>query len=177
MFTTILLSVLLALALSAVVCLSVKLYKSGSGKLSPGEEITDTMIREMLVKNGYQIVEDKENPDWIHFEVDSVKYFIRICEVFCEIHSGMLLQKEYYDPALTRHLCDNAMRSINCCHLRYDAEHHALLSTVFSIQKSYAHLQSSFYDMMQCMQYGYTVFNDLYHKAVKEQNSSNKCFS
>ena len=83
MFTTILLSVLLTLTLSAVVYLCVKLYKSRSDKLSHGEEITESMIRKMLKENGCIIVEKEEDPDWIEFQLDGRQFFIRGCDSYC----------------------------------------------------------------------------------------------
>jgi hypothetical protein len=177
MFTTILLSALITLTLSAVVYFCVKSYKSRSDKRSQREEITESMIRNMLMEKGCNIIEDEGNPDWIRFEKDAVHYFIRIRGMFCEVHCAMQFSKENYDPALTQKLVDNEMRNITCCHMWYDEEHSSILSTVFSIQKTYDHLQSSFYDMIQCIYYGYNVFNDFYQNAAKQMSNDNKYFS
>ena len=167
-----------AVTLTVVVVLCILLYRQ-SKKQKKSTVITENMVAEMLKKEGYQVVEVKSSPDWIHFEYDSVKYFIRVCGEFCEIHTGILLQKEQFEPGLTKYLCDNEMRNITCCHLWYDEPNHALLCTAFGIQKSFEHLQSSFYNMMQCIQYGYSAFNDLYQEKIKggESNKGNRFFS
>lgn len=167
-----------AVTLAAVVGQCILLYRQ-SKKQKKSTDITEEIVVEMLKKEGFLVVEVNASPDWIHFEYDSVKYFIRVCGVFCEIHTGIFLQKEQYEPGLTKQLCDNEMRDITCCHMCYDEAYHALRCTVFSVQKSFEHLQSSFYDMIQCIQYGCSAFNDLYQEKIKdgELNKGNKFFS
>lgn len=179
MFTTILLSVLLTLTLSAVVYLCVKLYKSRSDKLPNGEEITESMIRKMLKENGCIIVEKEEDPDWIEFQLDGRQFFIRVCDSYCEVHAGMRLEASYYNPAIARDLCNNEMRRYTCGHIWYDASNNGLFITVFSINKTYRHLKTSFYDMIQCVYYMLNTFGNLYHEKVngREINNDNKIYS
>ena len=88
---TVLLSVLLALALSVVVYLCIKLYKRNSNRLSHGEKITESMIRKMLKENNCIIIDDKQNSGWIEFQFDGRQFFIRVCGSYCEVHTGMRL--------------------------------------------------------------------------------------
>lgn len=179
MFTTILLSVLLTLTLSAVVYLCVKLYKSRSDKLPNGEEITESMIRKMLKENGCIIVEKEEDPDWIEFQLDGRQFFIRVCDSYCEVHAGMRLEASYYNPAIARDLCNNEMKRFTCGHIWYDDANNGLLVTVFSINKTYKHLKMSFNDMIQCIYYMLNTFAELYHEKVngRETNNDNKVYS
>lgn len=175
---TIILLAFSVVTLAAVVALCFILHKQ-SKRQKESTDITEDMVADMLMKEEYQVVEVKSSPDWIHFEYNSIKYFIRICGDFCEIQTGMLLQKEHFEPGLAKQLCDNEMRNITCCHMRYDETNHALICTVFSIQKSFEHLQSSFNNMMQCIQYGYESFHALYQekKQESEANKGNRFFS
>lgn len=179
MYTTILLSVLLTLALSAVVVLCIKLHKHNSNFLSPGEEITDSMIRKMLKEYNCIIIDDNPNPDWIGFQFDGRPFFIRVCGSYCEVHTGMRLEASYYNPVIAKDLCNNEMRHYTCGHICYDDANHGLLVTVFSINKTYRHLKASFYDIIQCVYYMFNTFSDLYHENAnsREINNDNKIYS
>ena len=176
---TVLLSVLLALTLSVVVYLCIKLYKRNSNRLSHGEEITESMIRNVLKENNCIIIDDKQNSEWIEFQFDGRQFFIRVCGSYCEVHTGIRLGPSYYDPAIARDLCNNELRQFTCGHIWYDDANHGLLVTVFSINKTYRHLRNSFYDMIQCVYYMVNAFGDLYHEKVngREINNDNKVYS
>lgn len=178
MFTTILLSVLLTLTLSAVVYLCVKFYKSRSDKLPHGEEITESVIRKMLKENNCTVIEDNPDTNWIKFKLDGRHFFIRVCGSYCEVHAGIRLDR-YYNPAIVRELCNNEMRNFTCGHIWYDEANSGLLVTVFSIDKTYAHLKASFYDMIQCVIYMFNTFGELYDGKTngKEINNDNKIYS
>ena len=179
MFTTILLSALLTLTLSAVVYLCVKLYKRNGNKLSPGEEITESMIRKMLKENNCIVIDDNPDPDWIEFQLDGKQFFIRVCGSYCEVHTGARLEASYYNPAIARDLCNNEMKRFTCGHIWYDAANTALLVTVFSINKTYKHLKISFHDMIECAYYMLNTFGELYQEKVngREINNDNKVYS
>lgn len=179
MFTTILLSVLITLTLSAVAYLCVKLYKRNGNKLSPGEEITESMIRKMLKENNCTVIDDNPDPNWIEFQFDGRQFFIRACSSYCEVHTGMRLESSYYNPAIARDLCNNEMKRFTCGHIWYDDANNGLLVTVFSINKTYKHLKMSFNDMIQCVYYVLNTFAELYHEKVNGRgiNNENKVYS
>ena len=173
MFTTILLSVLLTLTLSAVVYLCIKLYKSRRDKLSHGEEITESMIRKMLNENNCTVIDNDPDNDWIRFKLDGRHFFIRVCGSYCEVHAGIRLDRYVYNPAIARDLCNNEMRNFTCGHIWYDEANSGLLVTVFSIDKTYVHLKASFHDMIQCVIYMFNTFGELYDEKTKGRETSN----
>ena len=178
MLTTILLSALLGMALTVVLWVFIRWYNRNQDNPS-GEVITDSMVRKMLKEKGCSVVDDNENPDWIQFMYDGKQFFIRVCGSYCEVHAGMFLEKSRFDTDITRNICNNEMRNITCGHMWYDEANSRLLVTAFSIHKTYKHLKISFYNMLQCVYYMFSTFDELYHQQAhgNDTNVNNKMYS
>ena len=106
--------------------------------------IEDYNLRKMLKENNCTVIDDNPDPDWIEFQLDGKQFFIRVCGSYCEVHAGIRLDSSY-NPAIVRDLCNNDMSHFTCGHIWYDEDNSGLLVTVFSINKTYAHLKASFY--------------------------------
>lgn len=158
-----LLLIVSAATFAAVVALCAVLYKRSSRSAKDGE-ITVPMIREMLIEKGCRIIDDSQNPEWINFEFDSMIYSIRVHAIFCEVHCGGTLPYPISRPDLADHICKNELREFSCGHAWYDSSGNSLRITVFSIQKTYDHLQNSFLDMIQCIHFLCNSFIEIYNK-------------
>ena len=151
MNTIILFSALLVLLLSAVVYACIKSYRLNHIRPYPGEDITDSMIRKMLRQKDCIIIEDESNSYWIAFQFDDRPFYIRMCGVHCEVLASLYLDKSRFDPVVVRRLCAIAMRGMACGPMWYDESKSCLYVTVHSMNKTYKHMKSSFYDMILCV--------------------------